>query len=223
MKLLKPFKMLTILGEERGTLHGSVSSVLWGFDMLLELLETERKKSRPEDAPFQKALDASWEKLDKYYTATDKCPVYVVATILDPRMKYKYFEEHWRKDWLKEVMGKMQATYNQYRLEKHVPTTASTTTTRSSLLEDKSFDIHKWRFGNMQQREDELTRYLNAPRLVLESTEANDAFDPLEWWKGNAIDYPTLACIAFNIFSIPSMSVEPERVFSGYIPIMRIC
>src|SRR5436190_16828405 len=98
MTLLKPFKILTILGEERGTLHGSVSSILWGFDMLLEMLETERKKSRPEDVPFQKALDASWGKLDKYYQETDKCPVYIVATMLDPRMKYKYFEEHWRKD-----------------------------------------------------------------------------------------------------------------------------
>ncbi len=54
MTLLKPFKMLTILGEERGTLYGSVSSILWGFDMLLDLLETERKKTRPEDAPFQR-------------------------------------------------------------------------------------------------------------------------------------------------------------------------
>ena len=62
----------------------------------------------------------------------------------------------------------------------------------------------------MQQKEDELTRYLNAPILVLESNDANDAFDPLEWWKGNAMEYPVLAHIAFNVFSIPSMSVEPE-------------
>ena len=57
MTLLKPFKMLTILGEERGTLYGSVSSILWGFDMLLDLLETERKKIRPENASFQKILN----------------------------------------------------------------------------------------------------------------------------------------------------------------------
>src|SRR5438046_6735951 len=84
---------------------------------------------------------------------------------------------------------------------------------------DSLFDFNKWRFGNMQQVVDELTRYLTAPVLTLESAAANDTFSALEWWKGNAMEYPTLARIAFNVFSIPSMSVEPERVFSGHVPI----
>jgi len=33
LRLLEPFKKLTILGEERGTLYDSVGSVLWGFDI----------------------------------------------------------------------------------------------------------------------------------------------------------------------------------------------
>ena len=109
--------------------------------------------------------------------------MYIVAMILDPRMKYKYFEEHWRKDWLKEAMRKMRSTFNQYHLEEHIPDTVPTPITgptRSRLLEDNLFDIHKWRFGNMQQKEDELTHYFNAPILVLESSDANNAFDPLE-------------------------------------------
>src|SRR5436190_23954589 len=44
LQLLEPFKKLTILGEERGTLYGSVNSILWGMDMLLELLENEKKR-----------------------------------------------------------------------------------------------------------------------------------------------------------------------------------
>ena len=60
-----------------------------------------------------------------------------------------------------------------------------------------------------------MTRFLNAPLLVLESQKANDEFDVLEWWKGNANEYPTLARIAFDIFSVPAMSVEPERVSNG--------
>ena len=68
----------------------------------------------------------------------------------------------------------------------------------------------------MQQKVDELTRYLNAPVLVLENEVTNDIFDPLEWWRGHEMKYPTLARIAFKVFSIPSISVEPERLFSGY-------
>ena len=43
--------------------------------------------------------------------------------------------------------------------------------------------------------------------LVLENQEE---FDILKWWKGNALEYPTLARMAIDIFSIPAMSVEPE-------------
>ena len=83
----------------------------------------------------------------------------------------------------------------------------------------KTFDINIWRFENIKKREDELTRFLNAPLLVLESQKANDEFDVLEWWKGNSQEWQTLAQIAFEIYSIPAMSVEPERVFSGYVPL----
>ena len=105
----------------------------------------------------------------------------------------------------------MRNTFNQYRSEEDtlVPP-------KPKSPEEDTFNIHKWRFGDMQQKADELTRYLNAPVLVLENEAANDTFDPLEWWRGHEMEYPTLARIAFNVFSITSMSVEPERVFRGY-------
>ena len=188
----------------------------------MERLEKERKKSRPSDAPYQAALDASWEKLCKYYKLTDNSPVYIVAAVLDPRMKYKYFEHRWDKEWLPGVMEKMRSTFDQYRVKER---TADTRPWISNTMEDDDddddnpFDLNKWRFGNMQHMTDELTRYLEASILVLESAAANNAFNALEWWKGNAMEYPTLARIAFNVFCIPSMSVEPERVFSEYVPI----
>ena len=92
MGLLKPFKYLTMLGQQKGMSFGSIGSILWGFDMLLTLLEKARKKSRPADTPFQAALDHAWGLLDKYYKETDKSGVHVVSPVLDPRMKYNYFE-----------------------------------------------------------------------------------------------------------------------------------
>jgi len=98
LQLLEPFKKLTILGEERGTLYGSVNSTLWGMDMLLKLLENEKKKSRPSETSFRVTLKTVWKKLDKYYKLTDKSTVYVITTMLNPRMKYNYFERNWRAD-----------------------------------------------------------------------------------------------------------------------------
>ena len=63
--------------------------------MLLVLLENEKKKSRPSEAPFWAALEAAWKKLNKYYKLTDKSIVYIIATMLNPCMKYNYFERNW--------------------------------------------------------------------------------------------------------------------------------
>ena len=38
--------------------------------------------------------------------------------------------------------------------------------------------------------------------------------DRLQWWIDHEADYPTLAKMAFDFFSIPAMSSECERVFS---------
>jgi hypothetical protein len=46
--LLKPFKILTKMGQEKNTPLGSIGSVLWGFDMLLEVLEKTREKYKIE-------------------------------------------------------------------------------------------------------------------------------------------------------------------------------
>jgi len=73
------------------------------MDILLELLEKEKKKSRPSEVLFQVALEAAWKKLDKYYKLTNKSMVYIIAIMLDLHMKYKYFERNWRADWLLEV------------------------------------------------------------------------------------------------------------------------
>src|SRR5579859_6529294 len=42
--LLKPFRLLTKMGQEKNTPLGSIGSVLRSFDMLLEVLEKTREK-----------------------------------------------------------------------------------------------------------------------------------------------------------------------------------
>ena len=37
--------------------------------------------------------------------------------------------------------------------------------------------------------------------------------DPLMWWKEHQTDFPILARMAFDIFLIPAISSEVERVF----------
>ena len=52
--------------------------------------------------------------------------------------------------------------------------------------------------------------------MILEGKKANDDFDCLTWWKANQAEYPILSRIAIELYAIPGMSAEVERIFSGY-------
>ena len=105
--LLKPFKILRKIGQEKNTPLGLISSVLWGFDMLLDILENTRKKynieKRDEKDKNQKlshlatCINHAHELFSKYYKLTDETEAYVVAMVLDPRQKYRYFFDNWER------------------------------------------------------------------------------------------------------------------------------
>jgi len=54
---------------------------------------------------------------------------------------------------------------------------------------------------------DELEEFLGSNTIEVD--------DPILWWYQHRMDYPQLSRMAFDIFSIPAMSTEVERVFSS--------
>jgi hypothetical protein len=58
------------------------------------------------------------------------------------------------------------------------------------------------------QSNDEFETYVNRTPLAV-----GDDFNPIKWWANTRS--PQLMNMAFNILSIPAMSSETERVFSG--------
>ena len=120
LQLLKSFKKLIILREEYEILYKSINSTLWEINILLALLENEKKKNRFSKISFQVILKVIWKKLDKYYKLIDKSIIYIIAIMLNSCMKYNYFERNWRADWLTEMRWKMWIIFNQYRLEEYI-------------------------------------------------------------------------------------------------------
>ncbi|OWT43214.1 transposase-like protein [Pochonia chlamydosporia 170] len=70
-------------------------------------------------------------------------------------------------------------------------------------------------------------RSLNTQRKKVKATSELDLFqtrpiypqdldvaNPLEWWNQHQLEYPVLYRMALDLFSIPGMSAECERVFS---------
>jgi len=201
--LLKPFKLLTKVGQEKNTPLGSIGSVLWGFDMLLEVLEKTREKyniEKPEKLhkkpdkknqnppPPQKppshlatCIDHAHGLFSKYYKLTDRTEAYIVAMVLDPRQKYTYFEEHWDAVHLPGVYKKTQTMYKEFCIDNDVAASSSTVDSQQKQshkrkVEEDYFDILGYRFGKEDVR-DELERYLTASKVTLSSPEANWCFD----------------------------------------------
>ena len=136
------------IGQEKNTPLGSISSVLWGFDILHYVLEKMRKKynikKRDEKNKNQKlshlttCIDHAHGLFLKYYKLTDETEVYVVAMVLDPRQKYRYFFDNWERKYHAGIKKKIETMYKEFYIDDN----AATSTIRRWLREEL---IWKWR------------------------------------------------------------------------------
>jgi len=113
--------------------------------------------------------------------------------------------------------------YKEFRIDDDVAAPSSMADSRQSKKrkeydnnDNDDFDIIAHRFGKTDLVQDELERYLKVSPLPVSSQEAL-LFDLIALWRANEMIYPTLARMAYELFSIPSMSAEVERVFSRYL------
>lgn len=78
--------------------------------------------------------------------------------------------------------------------------------------EDHSaYEAYKKRVYQKSSCHDEFSRFIEGPTLPIGNSSA------FSWWlePTQQTSYPSLYRLAINIFSIPTMSAEAERVFSG--------
>lgn len=197
-------------------MNGAVFDVLPAMDMVLSMLEDAKLAYQADKSPFASCINLAWMKLDEYYDLSDKSPVYIVAVILDPRLKLQYIENRWstRPEWIEAAQRKVRTMFNHYRDESgsSAPSasTPESTSTSAALMHPES-TLRKWKYGPVAPvtHGEELDDYLHRP------LEAQDVA-PIDYWKANKAKYPILALMAWDILSIPAMSSEVERVFSGY-------
>ncbi|KAM4061668.1 reverse transcriptase (RNA-dependent DNA polymerase) [Hirsutella rhossiliensis] len=172
-------------------------------------------------------IDCGWAKLEDYYLKTDRSPVYRAALALHPSYGYNYFERHWsegmdKPEWYSEMKRAVSDLFEEYRQQAEVEIQAQT-----GLLDDESdreaasADNDYSSFGkrsatslNVRRRRartvTELDLFQTRPIYVQDL----DVADPLEWWHQHQLEYPVLYRMALDLFSIPGMSAECERVFS---------
>ena len=218
--LLSPFKELTI--ELQGNIvgarmNGAIFDVLPAMDMLLNTLEDAKLAYKAQKSHFASCINLAWTKLDEYYNLSDNSPIYVVAVMLDPRLKLQYIESRWstHPEWIEIAQEKVRTMFNHYRnkCRSSVPLASiSKSVSISSALMHSESTFRNWKYGPIAPvpHPEELDKY---SRALLEAEDVA----PIDYWKANKAKYPILASMAWDILSIPAMSSEVERVFSGYI------
>jgi hypothetical protein len=189
--------------------------------MLLEVLEKARKDwitPQNQNSHLATCIDHGWGLFNKYYQLTDDSRAYVMAATLDPRNKHQYFRCKWEERHMGDVKQKTESMFKEFEALYEADQEYDDVLEVEEVDLHDTFDINEWRFGRgVAPKENELQRYLKSPLVILGTRAANERFDVLAWWKANQAEYPILSRIAVDLYAIPGMSAEVERVFSGFV------
>ena len=139
----------------------------------------------------------------------------------------KYIKANWKKQWVKPALKKVRQLWEEYRDKVLAPTviissynrpsqpTQSTQSTQGTESEQEldAFDQIAKNLGNYTwlASQDKFQDYCTGDPYDIGKMPA------LEWWCQDPQRkcWPRLSYMAIDILSIPAMSDEPERVFSG--------
>jgi hypothetical protein len=179
-----------------------------------------------EPSHFKSGIDCGWAKLEDYYIKTDRTPIYRAALALHPSYGYDYFERHWknamdRPQWYSDMQSAVGSLFDEYVRQAEVETQA-----QAGLLEDEADEIEADvnDYSSFGKRS---IRSLHTQRKKVKAVSDLDLFqtrpiypqdldvaNPLEWWNRHQLEYPVLYRMALDLFSMPGMSADCERVFS---------
>jgi hypothetical protein len=201
---LKPFKHTTIATQGQAA---TLEHILPSMDFLLQHFEQCKTVAVDEKDPIMTAcIETGWVKLNHYYNLTDRTPVYIAAIVLNPRWKFDYFTDTWAHEWITDAKRKLrmfwESCYKAKDASSQFVGVASPFKPRNvyeAWIESKLAPMNHI---------DEYSRYTADPVLPYIT-------DALQWWVQQRSRYPSLAIMAIDILSIPAMSDEAERVFSG--------
>ncbi|KAM3519814.1 hypothetical protein MY4038_009658 [Beauveria bassiana] len=195
------------------------------FHILTRTMEAE--EARLEEAShFKSGIDCGWAKLEDYYVKTDRTPVYRAALALHPSYGYDYFERHWKKamgkpQWYSDMQSAVGGLFDEYRWQAEAVTQAQAGLSQD---DDDEIDADVNEYSSFGKRP---ISSLNAQRMRAKTVseldlsqtrpiyaEDLDVTSPLERWSRHQAEYPVLYRMAVDLFSIPGMSAECERIFS---------
>jgi hypothetical protein len=210
--LLEPFLEITkhLEGHAVEGHHGLIWEVLPCLEALLLHLE-EAKAFYTEDVnPYLCGMiNQAWLKLSAYYQLTDESPVYATALALHPAFKQAYFDERWTT-YMEEFIQSTKDRIKQIWLNEYAHLSCSTNQEPENQKYSKPALLNTFlNRGPLSQSSDEFDLFQSTLAVNM-SPEVS----PYDWWSLRDT-FPRLGLMAYDYLSIPAMSSECERIFSG--------
>ncbi len=143
--------------------------------------------------------------------------LYAAALILDPSCRTRYIEINWQKSWVKPTLINVKKLWEVYR--ENIPAITSLVQSLSlGKMSKETLELDT--FDQIAQSLRKVTRPASGDEY--EDYNSQEPYDPgtsgaYNWWCQDTQRqrWPRLSQMAIDILSIPAMSAEPERVFSG--------
>jgi hAT family C-terminal dimerisation region len=176
------------------------------------------------DQYLRNSVQLGWEKLDKYYQLTDKSSAYVAAISLHPRYKWRWIEKRWehRPSWQTTADIAIRTQWAWYKSKKVEDLLGPVDSKQYYNLRrhcEKSADLPQLEYfmeEDFQSSSDEEAGSSSDEYDIWQKLQREKALDnPIAYWHEKRLVWPHLARFALDLFGIPAMSAEPERVFSS--------
>lgn len=157
---------------------------------------------------FSTNINLGWQKLDEYYARLDQSPIFCAAVVLHPRQKWRWFEKHWagHREWIDQVKLSIEQLWRGYKNDEPAAQ-------RQRSPDKVTVQVDEWSDDeeDAQSSIDQLAQYYAEPphdrSLPVDKS-------PIPYWVAKKNVWPELAAMALDIYSVPAMSDEPERIFS---------
>jgi hypothetical protein len=175
------------------TLNRAISIYNAMLDHLEQFIESEN------ESLLTQAANQGINKLIKYYSKTDSTPVYAVATAMDPRMRFDWWEVSDWGDYLEINKNMVKDVWEQEYKGKEGPIQLPAEQER----EMKLFGIKK--------KAGELEEYVREGSCLVTSKQEPPE---LTYWHSQKDRFPNLANMAQDYLAIPVTSTPAERCFS---------
>ncbi|KAI2648703.1 Zinc finger BED domain-containing protein 4 [Labeo rohita] len=196
----------------------SVAEVIPSVTVLKRLLARESQ----EDTGIKTMKTTLLEAVKKQFATIEEEPLYVVATLLDPRFKDRYFSsadniKH-AKDALTVEMEKTEksTTVAETIAENPKKTPRMEVQVGGSSSRESSL---KGLFEEILQEHDEehgagtTSTHFQLQTYMMEQTISRSD-SPFQYWAVNRVRFPSLAATAAKFLCTPGTSVDSERLFS---------